>query len=972
MVKFTDGTYSPFCKFIFKQCTKQIRLSSFRPASFEKCLYYLLNGLEDKEMSDLIKVDTLRALSSLLYENSSYTSKYYPKLIPLLLTLSDRSVKPLEIRRMAINCLGNLCIGAGTKLQPHYKSIYEALLSNICVVNHTSKGNIMVVSSSLDFTDPAIRKIASSTLRALQFLLSQDKSLISNPLCDILEIIYTFIFMHVNVQSYHHLTALKDTSSNKSSKPSGLLRSSRLSTTPSFSHQVSWRLAKPINLGVISSDSEISDTDSTSYNPRKLRDDAKIRNNAMLCLLSIAKITPRSLYTHWPKFIPDTFSSFLKNHSISSTNSYVLSSTLQSDQHSFSLITLLLYDPMMAVRITVCHTLIAMLDGSKQYLNVASEREVKSSFTSLSERLASILKDLHLALVYSLLKESQMEVQCLILKVISTLMSNTPYTRLNPGYLVEFYAAITQYWDNHDPFNNNNNSNIKNKNIPEQLEEIDKKQKEVQITLLQTLATMMTSNGRIEEINLILIGENDGEEIKTTLKNKKININNRSIKPLLPILLSLVKNVNNNDTALETQIEAWKVLSHFAKSHRFDTIPDLWEQLAPSFELAINHTESSIRITVLEFAESYSSSMAILFTEEDDINVDQLNKCTSWWMIMLEKYIQKISMDPVGKVRSLACDCLATMAKNVFENLSNRYQKLSIALLLPLPDDGESIVRASACRALGVFVLFPSLREDACFVTDMAMAIIEKMNDDALLIRLRAGWAQGNLCDALVMTSEMDDFDFKDWISLDIWMKFISTATQASLDNDKLRSNAVRAIGSLLRITPRNFLDNRHSIQLVREVISSLAKNIETGSLKTRWNACHAASNLLLNPIFPIGYIEPLSSSSSSLKQQYGWTSTLYNSLIKALTKCNNYKVRINACLALATPKQIHFYGDCMQPIFQAILSTWHNCHDPNRSIEYQELKYHEQLKDQLKDAFKHFYDWVPKEDQDLIEKLRI
>lgn len=32
----------------------------------------------------------------------------------------------------------------------------------------------------------------------------------------------------------------------------------------------------------------------------------------------------------------------------------------------------------------------------------------------------------------------------------------------------------------------------------------------------------------------------------------------------------------------------------------------------------------------------------------------------------------------------------------------------------------------------------------------------------------------------------MDDFDFKDWISLDIWMKLISTATQASLDNDKV------------------------------------------------------------------------------------------------------------------------------------------------------------------------------------------
>lgn len=159
---------------------------------------------------------------------------------------------------------------------------------------------------------------------------------------------------------------------------------------------------------------------------------------------------------------------------------------------------------------------------------------------------------------------------------MSTLMSNTPYTRLNPGYLIEFYTAITQYWDNHDLFNNNSN-NIKNKIVQqEQVEEMDKKQKEIQITLLQTLTTMMNSNGRMEEINLILTGEEEEGKEGTTVanknKNKKINKNNQPIKPLLPILLSLVKN-NNNNTSLETQIEAWKVLSHFTKSHSFDTIP---------------------------------------------------------------------------------------------------------------------------------------------------------------------------------------------------------------------------------------------------------------------------------------------------------------------------------------------------------------------------------------------------------------
>ena len=47
---------------------------------------------------------------------------------------------------------------------------------------------------------------------------------------------------------------------------------------------------------------------------------------------------------------------------------------LQSDNQPLSLCTILLYDPTATVRAAVCNTLIAMLDGSKQYLSVASER----------------------------------------------------------------------------------------------------------------------------------------------------------------------------------------------------------------------------------------------------------------------------------------------------------------------------------------------------------------------------------------------------------------------------------------------------------------------------------------------------------------------------------------------------------------------------------------------------------------------
>jgi hypothetical protein len=187
---------------------------------------------------------------------------------------------------MAINCIGNVCASAaGTKLQPLFQDFYACLLGNVCTVDRTSQGTIMVASTSLDFTDTAVRKIASSTLRSLQFLLAQDKSLVTNPLCDIIEIIYTFIFLHVNVQSYGVGQPLNITSTTPISANRSL--------------QMSWRtpLYKSQSL-ITSSESELSDSvNLTELSPRRQRDNAKIRINALLCLAAIANVSLQDAFS---------------------------------------------------------------------------------------------------------------------------------------------------------------------------------------------------------------------------------------------------------------------------------------------------------------------------------------------------------------------------------------------------------------------------------------------------------------------------------------------------------------------------------------------------------------------------------------------------------------------------------------------------------------------------------------------------
>ncbi|KAI9310898.1 armadillo-type protein [Dichotomocladium elegans] len=317
----------------------------------------------------------------------------------------------------------------------------------------------------------------------------------------------------------------------------------------------------------------------------------------------------------------------------------------------------------------------------------------------------------------------------------------------------------------------------------------------------------------------------------------------------------------------------------------------------------------------------------------------EMEKHASWWYNMLEKTIQDSCVDSDALVRTATCDCLSSIPKDIYEYMDRQHQTLAVALLLPLPTDPDSNVRAAACRALGLFVLFPSLHDDEHFVADMASAVLEQMNDKVLLVRVRASWAQGNLCDVLAIESRKPGFQLRDWISMPVWEKIVITATSAATDNEKLRSNAVRAIGSLLLITPKEYFQTKRSIQLIQNAMAGLTKNIDTGSLKTRWNACHAASNLLKNPEFPIG-------------DPYPWTGTLYNALIQSLLHCRNFKVRINACLALCAPTERRKYGDRFCAVAQAIAEALDSCHQEDDS--FQEYRYREQLKEQVRLALEH------------------
>jgi len=208
-----------------------------------------------------------------------------------------------------------------------------------------------------------------------------------------------------------------------------------------------------------------------------------------------------------------------------------------------------------------------------------------------------------------------------------------------------------------------------------------------------------------------------------------------------------------------------------------------------------------------------------------------------------------------------------------------------------------------------------------------------------------------------------------------MWARIVKAGLAASNDNEKVKPNGVRTLGSIIHVSPTHFLE-REERGLIKDVVMVLIKNFETGILKVcclycffskvtlcklkglslfftinkkvRWNACYAAANMLRNPNFPIG------------SRSNNWSVLLYESLIKVVQTSKNFKVRINACLALSTPTTRAKYGDTVMlcKILQVIVTSLENV-DNLTGTGFSEVKYQEQLRNQVM-----YYSFCKKEKQ--------
>ncbi|GFR41288.1 hypothetical protein Agub_g1803, partial [Astrephomene gubernaculifera] len=100
-------------------------------------------------------------------------------------------------------------------------------------------------------------------------------------------------------------------------------------------------------------------------------------------------------------------------------------------------------------------------------------------------------------------------------------------------------------------------------------------------------------------------------------------------------------------------------------------------------------------------------------------------------------------------VRSAGLACLGEVPEPVFSRLDSHLQQRVLALLSEAAAaDAVAASRAAACKALGAAAAFPAVLAHAELSGQVTRALSSCLRDSVLSVRIAAGWAVANLCDA--------------------------------------------------------------------------------------------------------------------------------------------------------------------------------------------------------------------------------
>uniref|UniRef100_A0AAQ5Y732 HEAT repeat-containing protein 6 n=1 Tax=Amphiprion ocellaris TaxID=80972 RepID=A0AAQ5Y732_AMPOC len=684
-----------------------------------------------------------------------------------------------------------------------------------------------------------------------------------------------------------------------------------------------------------SSDSEFSDPEGNAQSKLRLNH-ARVRQGALHCLLAVVKaVERRTLYGYWSSFIPDS---------------------PVGGPPPLTLLTIVLKDPSPKVRLCALQVLCAMLDGSRQFLAMAEDTaSPRTSYTPFSFTLATAVRELHRSLSLALLAETSPQTLTQVIKCLAYLVANAPYHRLRPGLLTQLWKHIRPY--------------VRHRDV------------NVRVSVMTFYGALVTTQAPLPEVQLLLRQPDDSGSSSTPQDSglswrQRDGMSSPSRTPsqrssctqsprvprtpqegdggqmwLLQLCVSLVTQPREDQsdsegagggTALEpspVRLEALQVLSHLVRGYFSLTKVYLCE-IGQVSARCLGESDPSLQLHGAKLLEEFGTGIIQQYRAENNVPETSrvpLKQVVQFWSEVLSGPLNgALQNEQHPTLQASACDTLSSILPQAFAQLPDKTQMMCITVLLGLTYIENYLVKTAAVRALGIYVLFPCLREDVMFVADTANTVLAALDDRSTNVRAKAAWSLGNLTDTLINIG----VDFQEEFSDMLLLKMLQAATRAAADKDRVKSNAVRALGNLLHFLRESQMTRSAFQRPLEDAVRALVKTVQSeATMKVRWNACYALGNAFRNPALPLG--------------KSPWSHDAFAALCHVVTSCKNFKVRIKSAAALAVPAHRGCYGDTKRfsCVWQSLATALENSEDTNDFLEY---RYSASLRHTLSHALLH------------------
>ncbi|XP_011644607.1 HEAT repeat-containing protein 6 [Pogonomyrmex barbatus] len=864
------------CKFLYNLSQSNVKLHG---RTFATCKRWILEALEFSE--PLAQVDILITMKSFLHNGYFDDINHHVCLLLKDKGLLMKHLNPLcnpwsEINFHALGCLEEIITNKNNSccLSDEFTYLIKDIIFKILSLLPYHNDDKFYYS-----------KVINSCLHILHCMILE-KLIPGSPdfVGEILGVVQAFLFYGIkgysvmtpqllrpaamNLPERVHVVPKCKNLKNHKAKPK------KASTKKSISDIGNNALPEHIGISKYSSDSDTSDTEINN----SVHIDSKIRLGAIRLLQALIEITQsREIFGYWPQIVATG----------SRNDARVLTRSI-------------LVEPVSKVRQNALSTLTELLLGARPFL-IHAEDTNYTSFITFFGTVCLMIKELHFTLSLILLAEKNVAVLTHALKCTAALVQGTPYERLKPGLTTKLARNCRPYIFHKDP-----TVRVAALSVFEAFASSESITQEIlSILARQTVSETESENSQLDTGFISDVGTEEEEidiedvdNLTNGCSETKIS-KDESTSSLVRICL---ENISNKMVNTPVRLQSLKLMGRLAFNTGSLVFPHL-EKVTTTLLSVMEESESQVVLHACRVLEIMSGCLANTETYRSD--------GTLFWNIIFESMISLVQSSQTI-LREAACDCLGSITGNVFTQLSRQKIILIITVLFGSVRDEEGAVRAAGLRALGMLVTLPALEDDTGFLMDLADIVCSAFEDKNLGVRVKSIWALANLCDCLSRQKqheEIEPFPLENFLP-----KLYHVSVKAAKDNDKVKCNAVRAIGTILYLCPQ-----KHILSDTTLGLDALIKCAVLGNdMKVRWNACRALGLVLSHD--PDVMLPP------------SWKEQIFPALSTLICDSPNFKVRTNAAWALSA---CNCYGKYTVMLWKSIVLAFENTQHVPSYVEY-------------------------------------